>query len=232
MEMPRGFKGVWIPKEIWLNSELTLVEKVLIAEIDSLDTRGGCFASNQHFSRFLGVTVVQVSRIISKMKTRGFIEVKQENIKGRTRRTIKSALTLMIRRSGKAPYHFGHERLDINVKASIEKQIESVNTAPGAGAEPQIPDVIKAFEAVDPKNKTYYGNRTQRSAVAFLLAEYGLAKVLARIAVLPRTNGLPYFPKINSPHELKEKWVKLEDAVKSRMAEAQLFGDKYKIAFA
>ena len=30
---PRDFKGVWIPKEIWLTDQLSLMEKVLFVEM-------------------------------------------------------------------------------------------------------------------------------------------------------------------------------------------------------
>jgi len=36
-ENERDFKGMRIPKEIWLNSEMNFLEKGLLAEIDSLD---------------------------------------------------------------------------------------------------------------------------------------------------------------------------------------------------
>ena len=45
----RDFKGVWIPKEIWLNNNLTLTEKLLLVEIDSLDNEFGCTANNAYF---------------------------------------------------------------------------------------------------------------------------------------------------------------------------------------
>lgn len=76
-----------------------------------------------------------------------------------------------------------------------------------------ISEIIKEFETVDPKNKTYYGNKTQRKDAKFLLEEYGLDEIKKRISFLPKSNKMPYFPKINSPHDLKEKWVTLEDAV-------------------
>ena len=41
----RDFKGVWIPKEIWLSADLSLTEKALFVEIHSLDNERGCFAS-------------------------------------------------------------------------------------------------------------------------------------------------------------------------------------------
>ena len=52
----RDFKGVWIKKEIWLNTNLTLIEKVLIVEIDSLDnSERGCFASNEYLAKFVNL---------------------------------------------------------------------------------------------------------------------------------------------------------------------------------
>jgi len=49
---PRDFKGIWIPKEVWLSEELSLMEKVLFVEIHSLDNERGCFASNKYFGDF------------------------------------------------------------------------------------------------------------------------------------------------------------------------------------
>lgn len=52
----RDFKGVWIPAEYWLDPNLTVMEIMFITEIDSLDRGDGCFASNNHFADFFGVT--------------------------------------------------------------------------------------------------------------------------------------------------------------------------------
>ena len=82
-------------------------------------------------------------------------------------------------------------------------------------------DVIKLFENVDPKNKTYYQNKTQRGACDFLLQEYGLSEIEKRISVLKKTNTLAYFPRITCPNDLKEKWVKLNDAVVSKRSEQE-----------
>lgn len=89
-----------------------------------------------------------------------------------------------------------------NTTSAVRKKYSSL------GAE-----VLKEFEEVDPKNKTYYSNKTQRGACDFLIEEYGLEKVTAVIRLLPKTNKQPYFPSINSPNDLKEKWAKLEAAL-------------------
>ena len=82
-----------------------------------------------------------------------------------------------------------------------------------------IEEVIKLFEGVDAKNKTYYGNTTQRKACSFLIGEYGMDVVSRVIEVLPETNKLPYFPSITSPYELKEKWAKLGGAIEREKRE-------------
>ena len=50
--MNRDFKGVWIPKDVWLDHNLSWMEKLLLVEIDSLDAEKGCFASNGYFGEF------------------------------------------------------------------------------------------------------------------------------------------------------------------------------------
>ena len=75
--MNRDFKGIWIPKEIWLNQELKLIEKIFLVEIDSLDNENGCFASNQYFANFFGISKGRCSQIISELEKKG-ISILQE----------------------------------------------------------------------------------------------------------------------------------------------------------
>jgi len=74
MSLNRNFKGVWIPKELWLNKDLTVMEKLFLVEIDSLDNEDHCFASNDHFAEFFELTKTRVSMIISSLCKKGFIE--------------------------------------------------------------------------------------------------------------------------------------------------------------
>jgi hypothetical protein len=74
MKENRDFKGVWIPKEIWLNTDLSIIEKVLLVEIDSLDNSDrGCFASNEYLASFVQLSEGRVANIISDLKKRKFI---------------------------------------------------------------------------------------------------------------------------------------------------------------
>ncbi len=84
----RGFKGVWIPKEIWLDERLNALDKIILAEIDSLDNGdAGCYASNEHIADFCQCTARKVSSAITKLKDLGYIYIKAFD--GR-KRVIKS----------------------------------------------------------------------------------------------------------------------------------------------
>jgi hypothetical protein len=69
----RGFKGIWIPKEVYLNEDLSWVEKILFTEIDSLNKGYGCNASNKYFGKFLGISEGRVANIISEHRKLGNI---------------------------------------------------------------------------------------------------------------------------------------------------------------
>ena len=73
--MERAFKGIWIPKEIWLNENLTLLEKVFLVEIDSLDNEEGCYASNEYFSGFFKLSKNRCSEVIKSLEKKGLVKV-------------------------------------------------------------------------------------------------------------------------------------------------------------
>jgi hypothetical protein len=74
-ETNRAFRGVWIPRHIWLHPGLSIIEKCMLVEIDSLSKLdGGCYASNAHFASFLGVSASRASEIVMALKTAGLID--------------------------------------------------------------------------------------------------------------------------------------------------------------
>lgn len=73
-QQKRDFKGVWIPKEIWLAKDLTLTEKALWAEIDSLDGKDGCWATNAYFEQQLGLKKKTVSELINGLVKKGYVK--------------------------------------------------------------------------------------------------------------------------------------------------------------
>lgn len=75
MGFKRAFKGIWIPSDIWLSTELSMQEKIMLAEISSLDTEEGCYASNAYFAEFFGLSKNRVSVIINELADKGYLTV-------------------------------------------------------------------------------------------------------------------------------------------------------------
>lgn len=76
MSNERAFRGVWIPADIWTNRDLSLQEKVMLIEIDSLQhPERGCFKTNAKLAEFFGLSPSRVSRVISKLETDGWLRV-------------------------------------------------------------------------------------------------------------------------------------------------------------
>lgn len=69
----RAFKGIWIPAKYWLDENLTIIEVNFLAEIESLDLERGCFASNNYFADFFGLSAGRCSQIIKSLNEKGYI---------------------------------------------------------------------------------------------------------------------------------------------------------------
>lgn len=90
-EFDRDFKGVWIPKAVWLDERLNALDKIILTEIDSLDQgERGCFASNKYIAEFCQCSETKVSTAISKLIKFGYLTVL--SFDGR-QRILKSSLS-------------------------------------------------------------------------------------------------------------------------------------------
>lgn len=97
--MERDFKGVWIPKAVWLDDRLSMLDKGILTEIDSLDCGDdGCWASNAHLAEFCQCTERKVSDAISKLIDLGYVKVL--SFDGRTRK-LRSCIEKSSRQNGK-----------------------------------------------------------------------------------------------------------------------------------
>ena len=87
--MEREFLGVWIPREIWLDPDLTLVEKALLAEIESFTGAGkSFFKSNDVIQEEYGISRPTITKAIAKLEARGLI---CRRFDGRVRHLTKQA---------------------------------------------------------------------------------------------------------------------------------------------
>lgn len=99
--MTRDFKGVWIPREVWLDSRLSMLEKGILTEIDSLDSsEDGCWASNEYIAKFCQCSEWKVSTAITKLIDLGYLRIL--SFDGRTRK-LKSCLGFSQRQTCEKP---------------------------------------------------------------------------------------------------------------------------------
>lgn len=115
-ENNRKFKGVWIPAEYWLDENLTIMEMIILTEIDSLDGDDGCYASNKRFAEFIGMSTAYASKIIKSLKDKGYITVFYKKSNNVTIRTIRISRGI------------NYSRRDINYsKSGINNSVEGIN---------------------------------------------------------------------------------------------------------
>lgn len=75
-------KGLWIPVEILTNDELSDKEKIILSMIVYLSkNKEYCFASNKYIANIVDVTPDRVSKIISSLKNKKYIDI---NLKYKT----------------------------------------------------------------------------------------------------------------------------------------------------
>ena len=120
--LQRDFKGIWIPKEVWLDKRLNALDKIILMEIHSLDNEEkGCYASNKYLSEFCQCTETKVSTTISKLKEFGYIEL--INFDGRHRSLKIKSLSLKNLKSDINNFKSNNINNNINNKTNIDKSI-------------------------------------------------------------------------------------------------------------
>lgn len=126
-DYPRDFKGIWLPKEIWLDDELNAADKIIFAEIDSLDVEDsdGCFASNEYLANFCKCSITKVSTSISKLIGLGYVKVVKTD--GR-KRWLKTSLSKFESQTNKNEKSEIQEVKDSNIPSNKDDKNNDKNS--------------------------------------------------------------------------------------------------------
>ena len=192
--MNRDFKGVWIPKEIWLAKGFSLHEKVLWAEIHSLFDRekGGCFAQNEYLMEFIGLKPTRFHEVLSNLKKKGWVV--QISFNGR-QRVLKACVPSEDfspekesggQRSGKADL-FGSGKRTASVRESgippyIERKDYKKEEREGAKA-PKPPARTTSSKAIEKYGRATHVETTNEEHEE-LLRKHGPTKLEALYKIL------------------------------------------------
>jgi hypothetical protein len=125
----RNFRGIWIPASVWLNEKLSADEKILWAEIDSLEGKDGCFASNAYFAKFLRKSERQIKYYLKHLKDERLIEIKNPGGKDRKIFSVYQKLTgQWLLRTGQSIAHIeGNPLPTDNIDYNINNNNSSKN---------------------------------------------------------------------------------------------------------
>lgn len=70
----RDFKGIWVPKKIYLSGLFSPNEKFILIEIYSLSKNNKCYATNKHFANFVGLRENTVQKMMLEFERAGYIK--------------------------------------------------------------------------------------------------------------------------------------------------------------
>lgn len=153
-ETNRDFKGVWIPKEIWLDKRLNALDKIILAEIDSLDNdESGCFASNKYIAEFCGCSETKVSTAVSKLIELGYLAA--AGFDGRQRK-LKSCLSNSERQDFKNCKAAFQDLKEINIDNNIYNNISSNSEKSDNVVDGQLS--LTEEDNAEPADKSQSGN--------------------------------------------------------------------------
>ena len=175
-ENKRDFKGVWIPKEIWLDKRLNALDKVILTEIDSLDSsERGCFASNKHIADFCQCSETKVSTSISKLIGYGYLYV--QKFDGR-QRELKSRLSKFERQDFKNCEADSQNLKESNIDNNTDNNTYNISPISPKGDVTDYNAVIEAYNDTCyslPSVKTLSDSR--KRAIRKLYKNYSMEQI-------------------------------------------------------
>ena len=152
--MNRDFKGIWIPKELYLldKSVLSWSEKILLIEIHSFTNEAnGCFASNKYLGDFIGVSAGRIANMKTKLRKLGLIVDNGFDGRRKTVSTTKDFTKKLRQLSRKS-----EGSLNIKVKKTSHKSEHNNtgnNTGNNIGEYEEKPSLLENDNPKDSKEK-------------------------------------------------------------------------------
>lgn len=172
--MDRDFKGIWIPKEVWLDTRLNALEKIILVEIDSLDCeQSGCFASNEYLAEFCQCGITKVSLAIKKLLQLQYIYI--ISFDGRTR-FLKSRLSKTEKQEFKKTNDNNIDNID-NIDLDNNKNIN--NTDVKKKIEKEKNSIQEIYDYWQSKDIIKHDENTEKrkNAITKVLKNYSIDKI-------------------------------------------------------
>ena len=209
--MERDFKGIWIPKEIWLDEQLNALDKVILCEINSLDGDDGCFAGNQYLAEFCQCSEAKVSKSVALLIELGYLRVEKFDGRKRFLKTCLVKNTRQVENTNQPSkiYKADSENLQHN---NIDNNIDNNNTTkvvlektPETFGNSDINELFDEWEKACGFRITSKV-RLNRYACQRMLNSRGKDSILKALPFVAESQLDKYAPNIVNFMDLEEKW--------------------------
>lgn len=209
--MERDFKGIWIPKEIWLDEQLNALDKVILCEINSLDGDDGCFAGNQYLAEFCQCSEAKVSKSVALLIELGYLRVEKFDGRKRFLKTCLVKNTRQVENTNQPSkiYKADSENLQHN---NIDNNIDNNNTTkvvlektPETFGNSDINELFDEWEKACGFRITSKV-RLNRYACQRMLNSRGKDSILKALPYVAESQSDKYAPNIVNFMDLEEKW--------------------------
>lgn len=198
----RAFKGIWIPREVWVTKELTVLEKIFYVEIDSLDNEDGCFAGNEYFAQFFGLSKSQCSRIISSLYEKKFIDiVLNKRADNKTKRVMRVCAEMRIPYTQKC--NEGIRKNDEHNNTGTNNTENNIGESSDSRKK-EVQELMDLFYQFNPALK--FGNKTERKACEEMIEKWDFEKVKHMAIKVISVQGTDKFaPRASTPSKMWNK---------------------------
>lgn len=212
--MERDFKGVWIPREVWLDERLTALDKMILTEINSLDGEDGCYASNQYLANFCQCSEAKVSKSISLLIELGYVEVVSFDGRKRFLKTCLVKTTSHVENTTQPSknYKADSENLQhINIDSNIEDNTVTKVTEQAPEKSYGNAEINELFNEWEKQCGFRINSKVKlnRYACQRLIKSYGFERVVRALPFVAESQMDQYAPGINNFMDLAEKWNNL-----------------------
>lgn len=217
----KEFTGVWIPRYVMEDTDLSPQEKILFADISSFNQ---CFKLNETFAQQFGVSVSTVKRWIRNLKSKGYViesgfDGRKRYLQGVHLCTPRQVMDDLAEGSNVNPID-NIEKTNTLSEQSSQNESEEIVIVSDLEEEkgrhrrpakyPNAPAVRKVFQDVLGRNPANWKtNKTQLQACENLYTERGLDKIKNALVYYKANEDADFIPEINSPYCLDSKWSKL-----------------------
>lgn len=208
-EQKKEFTGVWIPRHIIEDDELSPVEKIIYAEIACFEV---CYMKNEQLGKRYGRSERTISMIINKLKDKKYVD--ETIFNGRMRGLVALrdvAIARQTRRKllGRVEENFYADQKKTSTKDNNIENIKE-NNLNTSELSSQVREILNIFYKINPTLN--WGNRTFRSSAEWMIKKWGFEETKAQAEQIVSVQGKPYFPVATNPYQMKEKWAQFKVA--------------------